>query len=98
VARLDVDSFAVLLPETTPQAAAAIATTIHVDLANRAVSAGGDRHACTTSVGIDTYRGDQELTAAEFLARAETACARARRDGGSRTVLQGEASLQVRPA
>jgi diguanylate cyclase (GGDEF)-like protein len=87
VARLGSDQFAVLLPETTPQSAAAIATTIHVDLANLAT-----RPACpdssppfTASIGIHTARVGEETTVEEVFQRADNALYQAKQDGRNRS-------------
>ena len=87
VARLGSDQFAVLLPETTPQSAAAIATTIHVDLANLAT-----RPACpestppfTASIGIHTARAGEETTVEEIFQRADNALYQAKQDGRNRS-------------
>ncbi|MEP6908133.1 MAG: diguanylate cyclase, partial [Pseudoxanthomonas sp.] len=86
VARLGGDEFAVLLPETTPQAAAAIATTIHVDLANLSSSAG--HHIplppFTASIGIHTTQNGDE-TAAELLEMADNALYQAKQAGRNRS-------------
>lgn len=86
VARLGGDEFAVLLPETTPQAAAAIATTIHVDLANLATRTG--HHApvapFTASIGIHTTYGGSEL-AEEVMERADAALYQAKQAGRNRS-------------
>ncbi|MGH8062153.1 MAG: CHASE2 domain-containing protein [Pseudoxanthomonas sp.] len=87
VARLGSDQFAVLLPETTPQSAAAIATTIHVDLANLAT-----RPTCpestppfTASIGIHTARVGEETTVEEIFQRADNALYQAKQDGRNRS-------------
>jgi diguanylate cyclase (GGDEF)-like protein len=87
VARLGSDQFAVLLPETTPQSAAAIATTIHVDLANLAT-----RPACpdstppfTASIGIHTARVGEETTVEEVFQHADNALYQAKQDGRNRS-------------
>lgn len=81
VARLGGDEFAVLLPETTPQAAAAIATTIHVDLANLSTRTG--HHvpvpAFTASIGIHTAAGSE--LAEEVMERADSALYQAKQAG-----------------
>lgn len=80
IARLGGDEFAVLLPETSAQAAATIATTIHVDLANLAARNGHDDTgaAFTTSIGIHTIQPGEHLEAREILDRADAALFQAR--------------------
>ncbi len=78
VARLGGDRFAVLLPETSSQAAATIATTVHVDLANLA-AAPGQAPPFSTSIGIHTWTADDvALTAGEMFGMAEAALYRAK--------------------
>ena len=85
VARLGGDEFAVLLPETTPQAAAAIATTIHVDLANLSTRTG--HHVpvppFTASIGIHTTQGGE--LADEVMERADSALYQAKQAGRNRS-------------
>ncbi len=98
VARLGGDEFAVLLPETTPQAAAAIATTIHVDLANLPSRTGNHvpLPPFTASIGIHTVQGGDE-TAADIFELADNALYQAKQAGrnrsfshtGERTATQG---------
>jgi len=92
VARLEADRFAVLLPETTPQAAAAIATTVHVDLANHAARASSDPGLVgfTVSIGIHTVRGEEQTLPTDLIAQAEAARAQAGRAGGNRTASYSE--------
>ncbi len=93
VARLDGGRFAILLPETTTQAAAAIATTIHVDLANAAVcrdSGNLTQGALTTSIGMHTAHGDDGSSSDELVARADAARVQAGLAGGNRTSSFGE--------
>lgn len=87
VARLGGDEFAVLLPETTPQAAAAIATTLHVDLANLSArhSSQSSLPPFTISVGIHTIQGSDELTAEEVFERADAALYQAKQAGRNRS-------------
>ena len=87
VARLGSDQFAVLLPETTPQSAAAIATTIHVDLANLATrpACPGSTPPFTASIGIHTARAGEETTVEEIFQRADTALFQAKQDGRNRS-------------
>ena len=86
VARLGGDEFAVLLPETTPQAAAAIATTIHVDLAN--LSSRTSNHVplppFTASIGIHTTQSEEE-TAAYVFELADNALYQAKQAGRNRS-------------
>jgi len=87
VARLGGGRFAILLPETTTQAAAAIATTIHVDLVNAAVCRDpGDptQGALTTSIGMHTAHGD-DGSSDDLVARADAARVQAGLAGGNRT-------------
>jgi diguanylate cyclase (GGDEF)-like protein len=86
VARLGGDEFAVLLPETTPQAAAAIATTIHVDLANLSSRAGNHMPLppFTASIGIHTTQSEEE-TAAYVFELADNALYQAKQAGRNRS-------------
>lgn len=86
VARLGGDEFAVLLPETTPQAAAAIATTIHVDLANLPSRTGNHvpLPPFTASIGIHTVQGGDE-TAADIFELADNALYQAKQAGRNRS-------------
>lgn len=91
VARLEQDHFAVLLPETTPHAAAAIATTLHVDLANRGVQRDPSSALVSTlSIGLDTYQPGEASLAMDLFARADAARMHARLSGGNRTVSHAE--------
>lgn len=92
VARLEADRFAVLLPETTPHAAAAIATTVHVDLANHTARASSDPDMVgfTISIGIHTVRSEDETLPSELIAQAEAARAQAGLAGGNRTASYSE--------
>ena len=87
VARLGGDEFAVLLPETTPQSAAAIATTIHVDLANLSTRRDGQGSAVpfTASIGIHTVSAGDDATAAEVFERTDTALYQAKQAGRNRS-------------
>ena len=86
VARLGGDEFAVLLPETTPQAAAAIATTIHVDVAN--LSSRSSHQVplppFTASIGIHTSQREEE-TAADVFELADNALYKAKQAGRNRS-------------
>lgn len=86
VARLGGDEFAVLLPETTPQAAAAIATTIHVDLANLSSRTGNHvpLPPFTASIGIHTTQNGEE-TAAYVFELADNALYQAKQAGRNRS-------------
>ena len=85
VARIGGDEFAVLLPETTPQAAAAIATTIHVDLANLSTRTGTPvpLPPFTASIGIHTADGSE--LADEVMERADSALYQAKQAGRNRS-------------
>ncbi len=87
IARLGGDEFAVLLPETSSQAAATIATTIHVDLANLAARGekAGDATPFTASIGIHTLHGET-LDATELFERADAALFQAKQGGRNRSV------------
>jgi diguanylate cyclase (GGDEF)-like protein len=86
VARLGGDEFAVLLPETTTQAAAAIATTIHVDLANLSSRTGNHMPLppFTASIGIHTTQSEEE-TAAYVFELADNALYQAKQAGRNRS-------------
>jgi diguanylate cyclase (GGDEF)-like protein len=86
VARLGGDEFAVLLPETTPQAAAAIATTIHVDLANLSSRTGNHvpLPPFTASIGIHTTQSEAE-SAAYVFELADNALYQAKQAGRNRS-------------
>ncbi len=90
VARLGGDEFAVLLPETSAQAAATIATTIHVDLANQARKPHGtSAGACppfTASVGIHTHMSGDDAGPEDVFDRADAALYRAKQAGRNRSV------------
>jgi len=88
VARLGGDEFAVLLPETTPQSAAAIATTIHVDLANLSTRTGTPAATVsfTASIGIHTVpAGSEAVAASEVFERADSALFQAKQAGRNRS-------------
>ncbi|WP_368564575.1 CHASE2 domain-containing protein [Pseudoxanthomonas sp. UTMC 1351] len=88
VARLGGDEFAVLLPETSAQAAATIATTVHVDLANLATNAelGNGPPAFSISVGIHTHLNEDDLTPDDLFERADNALYRAKQAGRNRSI------------
>ena len=87
VARLGGDEFALLLPETTAPAAAAIATTIHVDLANHSAQAvsGGNSAPFTVSIGIHTTRSGDQVLAEDMFEHADAALYRAKQTGRNRS-------------
>ncbi|WAC63364.1 CHASE2 domain-containing protein [Pseudoxanthomonas sp. SL93] len=89
VARLGGDEFAVLLPETTAQAAATIATTIHVDLANIGARPHGISASAappfTTSIGIHTHLAGDDLGPEDVFDRADAALYRAKQAGRNRS-------------
>lgn len=87
VARLGSDQFAMLLPETTQQSAAAIAITIHVDLANLATRPArpGSTPPFTASIGIHTALAGEETTVEEIFQRADNALFQAKQDGRNRS-------------
>lgn len=89
VARLGGDEFAVLLPETSAQAAATIATTIHVDLANQGRKPHGTNAGTpppfTASIGIHTYQSGDELGPEDVFDRADAALYRAKQAGRNRS-------------
>ncbi|WP_454829886.1 CHASE2 domain-containing protein [Pseudoxanthomonas wuyuanensis] len=88
VARLGGDEFAVLLPETSAQAAATIATTIHVDLANLSARTPDSETTppFSASIGIHTCSAEDELGAEELFGLADTALYRAKQAGRNRSV------------
>ncbi len=90
VARLGGDEFAILLPETSSQAAAAIATTVHVDLANLAAQNNAASPAFTISVGIHTTRQGETTTATEVFERTDAALYQAKQAGRNRSATFGE--------
>lgn len=90
VARLGGDEFAILLPETSSQAAAAIATTVHVDLANLAAQNNAASPAFTISVGIHTTRHGETATPTEVFERTDAALYQAKQAGRNRSATHGE--------
>ncbi|MFT3756571.1 MAG: CHASE2 domain-containing protein [Pseudoxanthomonas sp.] len=86
VARIDSNQFAVMLPETSAHAAAAIATTLHVDLAGLHGKRGDPAAEAppSVSIGIHTIGGGTS-NAAAALSCAEAALYQARQLGRSRT-------------
>ena len=90
VARLGGDEFAILLPETSSQAAAAIATTVHVDLANLAAQVNAVSPAFTISVGIHTTRQGESTTTTEVFERTDAALYQAKQAGRNRSATHGE--------
>ena len=97
VARLGGDQFAILLPETTPQSAAAIATTIHVDLANLSTctSASAAVAPFTASIGIHTVPAGSDPTAAEVVERADAALYQAKQAGRNRSFSHADESVRA---
>ena len=93
VARLGGDEFAILLPETSSQAAAAIATTVHVDLANLAAQNNAASPAFTISVGIHTTRHGEPTTTTEVFERADAALYQAKQGGRNRSATFGEETV-----
>lgn len=89
VARLGGDEFAVLLPETSAQAAATIATTIHVDLAHHGRKPHGANASApppfTASVGIHTYVSGDDVGPEDVFDRADAALYRAKQAGRNRS-------------
>ena len=90
VARLGGDEFAILLPETSSQAAAAIATTVHVDLANLSAQPTALLPAFTISVGIHTTRHGETATPTEVFERTDAALYQAKQAGRNRSATHGE--------
>lgn len=95
VARLGGDQFAILLPETTPQSAAAIATTIHVDLANLSTCTSTSAAVApfTASIGIHTVPAGSDPTAAEVVERADAALYQAKQAGRNRSFSHADESV-----
>ena len=91
VARLGGDEFAILLPETSSQAAAAIATTVHVDLANLSAQPSSGSPAFTISVGIHTTRQGEASSVTEVFERADAALYQAKQAGRNRSATYSEA-------
>ena len=90
VARLGGDEFAVLLPETSAQAAATIATTLHVDLANLGRKPHGTNAGSappfTASIGIHTHMTGDDAGPEDVCDRADAALYRAKQTGRNRSV------------
>ena len=90
VARLGGDEFAVLLPETSAQAAATIATTLHVDLANLGRKPHGTNAGSappfTASIGIHTHMTGDDAGPEDVFDRADAALYRAKQTGRNRSV------------
>ena len=90
VARLGGDEFALLLPETSAQAAATIATTIHVDLANQGRKPHGTSTGTpppfTASIGIHTHMSGDDAGPEDVFDRADAALYRAKQAGRNRSV------------
>jgi len=88
IARIGFDEFAVLLPETSADAAAAIATTLHVDLAGlpgkRETGLPEDAR-LTVSIGIHTIVQGDAHDAAEAMNRVEAALYQAKQLGRNRS-------------
>ncbi len=97
VARLGGDQFAILLPETTPQSAAAIATTIHVDLANLSTCTSTSAAVApfTASIGIHTVPAGSDPTAAEVVERADAALYQAKQAGRNRSFSHADESVRA---
>ncbi len=89
LARLGGDEFAAMLPATAPESAELVAAellqALRTDARSGLLPAG---RAVTASVGIVTFDGDAEVTAAELLADADIAMYDAKEHGRDRSVMR----------
>jgi diguanylate cyclase (GGDEF)-like protein len=79
--RVGGEEFAVVLPDTEEEAAAAVAERIRVATAGIAVEASGEPIAVTTSIGVSA---DRRASIEELFAAADTALYRAKENGRDR--------------
>ncbi|MFO0985083.1 MAG: diguanylate cyclase [Planctomycetota bacterium] len=95
-ARLGGDEFALLLPNTDVDQAVIIADRIRKLLISTQFERDDATTSLTMSIGIDSFKGDPDLTPDEFVRQADQALLEAKRRGRNRICLYHEIAAQAR--
>jgi two-component system, cell cycle response regulator len=95
-ARLGGDEFALLLPNTDIDQAVRIADRVRKLLVGSQFERDGASASLTVSIGIDSYKGDPDLTPEEFVRQADQALLEAKRRGRNRICIFHEIAAETK--